>query len=160
GSGTTTAAAHKMNRKYIGIEQMSYIEDITVPRMHRVVKGDSSGISSDDVWKGGGAFIDCELLDDRLELLKEVKESNEESIQLMKNKIDDYNRIIPYITKAELEEVDTDLENMDLKDKKKALISLIDKNKLYVNFSDIEDENYNIKDEDKKFNKLFYEREV
>src|SRR5699024_5935774 len=94
GSGTTTAAAHKMNRKYICIEQMSYIEDITVPRMHRVVKGDSSGISSDVGWKGGGAFIYCELLEDSLGLIKEVQESTEESTQLMKDKIYDDNRII------------------------------------------------------------------
>ena len=39
GSGTTAAVAHKMGRQYIGIEQMDYIEDITVERLKKVIDG-------------------------------------------------------------------------------------------------------------------------
>ncbi len=45
GSGTTCAVAHKMNRRYIGIEQMDYIEDIAVERMKKVIEGEQGGIS-------------------------------------------------------------------------------------------------------------------
>ncbi|MCG9452554.1 site-specific DNA-methyltransferase [Escherichia coli] len=43
GSGTTAAVAHKMGRRYIGIEQMDYINDITVPRLQKVIGGEQGG---------------------------------------------------------------------------------------------------------------------
>lgn len=61
GSGTTCAVAHKMNRRYIGIEQMDYIEDISVERLKKVIESENSGISKDVNWKGGGSFIYAEL---------------------------------------------------------------------------------------------------
>ena len=45
GSGTTCAVAHKMGRRYIGIEQMDYIEDIAVERLKKVIDGEQGGIS-------------------------------------------------------------------------------------------------------------------
>ena len=61
GSGTTCAVAHKMNRRYIGIEQMDYIEDIAVERMKKVIEGEQGGISKAVNWQGGGSFIYAEL---------------------------------------------------------------------------------------------------
>ena len=57
GSGTTAAVAHKMNRQYIGIEQMEYIESVTVERMKKVITGEQGGISKDVNWQGGGEFV-------------------------------------------------------------------------------------------------------
>ena len=57
GSGTTCAVAHKMNRQYIGIEQMDYIENIVLERMKKVIEGEQGGISKSVNWKGGGEFI-------------------------------------------------------------------------------------------------------
>ncbi|MDI9355064.1 MAG: site-specific DNA-methyltransferase [Cyanobium sp. MAG06] len=45
GSGTTAAVAHKMGRQYIGIEQMDYIENISVERLKKVIEGEQGGIS-------------------------------------------------------------------------------------------------------------------
>jgi adenine-specific DNA-methyltransferase len=61
GSGTTCAVAHKMGRRYIGIEQMDYIEDIAVERMKKVIEGEQGGISKTVEWQGGGSFIYAEL---------------------------------------------------------------------------------------------------
>lgn len=61
GSGTTCAVAHKMGRKYIGIEQMDYIENISVERLKKVVDGEQGGISKAVNWQGGGSFIYAEL---------------------------------------------------------------------------------------------------
>ena len=61
GSGTTQAVAHKMNRQYIGIEQMDYIETISVERLKKVIAGEQGGISKDVEWQGGGSFVYCEL---------------------------------------------------------------------------------------------------
>lgn len=61
GSGTTCAVAHKMNRRYIGIEQMDYIEDIALERLKKVIEGEQGGISKAVEWSGGGSFIYAEL---------------------------------------------------------------------------------------------------
>ncbi|EDZ90389.1 site-specific DNA-methyltransferase [Francisella tularensis] len=61
GSGTTCAVAHKMGRQYIGIEQMDYIQDITVERMKKVIDGEQGGISKSVNWQGGGDFVYAEL---------------------------------------------------------------------------------------------------
>ena len=51
GSGTTAAVAHKMNRQYIGIEQMDYIETVAVERLKKVIAGEQGGISKDVDWQ-------------------------------------------------------------------------------------------------------------
>ncbi len=58
GSGTTVATAHKLSRKWLGIEMGQQIYDIAIPRMKRVLAGDRIGISKDDDinWQGGGFF--------------------------------------------------------------------------------------------------------
>ncbi|MCI7410152.1 site-specific DNA-methyltransferase [Helicobacter bilis] len=62
GSGTTLAVAHKMNRRWIGIEQMEYIESITKERLKKVINGEQGGISKAVDWQGGGSFIYAELM--------------------------------------------------------------------------------------------------
>ena len=64
--------------------------------------------------------------------------------------------IVPYITKQELEKVDKDFLNLKFEEKKKVLIDLVDKNKLYINYSDIDNEEYDISKEEKQFNDSFY----
>lgn len=61
GSGTTCAVAHKMKRRYIGIEQMDYIETITKERLKKVIEGEQGGISKKCDFKGGGSFVYAEL---------------------------------------------------------------------------------------------------
>lgn len=160
GSGTTCAVAHKMKRKYIGIEQMDYIEEITMERMKKVVEGSQDGISKDINWQGGGSLVYCELLENSNELIKQIQNSTDTAINEIKENIYSDERIVPFITTGELEELDKDFNELDLEDKKQALISLIDKNKLYVNLSDIDDETYGISDSERKFTESFYKREV
>jgi adenine-specific DNA-methyltransferase len=57
GSGTTTAVAHKMKRKWIGIEVGDHATTHCLPRMKQVISGkDKGGISTVEKWKGGGGF--------------------------------------------------------------------------------------------------------
>jgi adenine-specific DNA-methyltransferase len=57
GSGTTAAVAHKMNRKWIGVELGEHAHSHCQPRLKAVVDGsDQSGISKAMGWKGGGGF--------------------------------------------------------------------------------------------------------
>ena len=74
GSGTTSAVAHKMGRKHIGIEMGEHAYTHCAPRLKMVVDGtDQGGISKAQNWKGGGGFKFYELAPS---LLKEDKFGN------------------------------------------------------------------------------------
>lgn len=61
GSGTTAAVAHKMGRKYIGIELGEHCYTHCLPRLRSVVDGEQGGISKTVEWQGGGGFKFYEL---------------------------------------------------------------------------------------------------
>jgi adenine-specific DNA-methyltransferase len=61
GSGTTAAVAHKMGRRWIGIELGDHAVTHCVPRLKKVVDGEQGGISEAVGWKGGGGFRFCRL---------------------------------------------------------------------------------------------------
>ena len=62
GSGTTAAVAHKMNRRWIGIESGDHLATLAEPRLARVVAGeDRTGISLETGFAGGGSFTVMEL---------------------------------------------------------------------------------------------------
>ena len=56
GSGTTAAVAHKMGRRYIGIEMGEHAQTHVIPRLAKVIEGEQGGISSAVNWQGGGGF--------------------------------------------------------------------------------------------------------
>ncbi|MGZ8160730.1 MAG: site-specific DNA-methyltransferase [Methylobacter sp.] len=56
GSGTTAAVAHKMNRRYIGIEMGDHAQTHCQPRLKKVIEGEQGGISKAVNWQGGGGF--------------------------------------------------------------------------------------------------------
>ncbi len=61
GSGTTCAVAHKMKRKYIGIEQGSHIYSHVITRLKNVIEGEQRGISKSVNWIGGGGYTFYDL---------------------------------------------------------------------------------------------------
>jgi adenine-specific DNA-methyltransferase len=65
GSGTTAAVAHKMRRRWIGVEaSASTIHSFALPRLEAVVEGrDPGGITQSVTWRGGGGFWFARLVD-------------------------------------------------------------------------------------------------
>ena len=61
GSGTTTAVAHKMGRKWIGVELGDHAYTLCATRMQKVIEGEQGGISKSVNWQGGGGFKFYEL---------------------------------------------------------------------------------------------------
>lgn len=61
GSGTTAAVAHKMDRRYIGIEIGEQARTHCIPRLRKVIDGEQGGISTLVNWAGGGGFRFCTL---------------------------------------------------------------------------------------------------
>lgn len=157
GSGTTQAVAHKMNRQYVGIEQMIYIQDTTIPRLKSIIAGDKNGISKEVNWLGGGSFVYCELAElaskysDRVE----KAQSSEELIKIWDELKDSSN--LSY--KVDPKQFDNNIllfNELSFENQQHFLIEAIDKNQLYVNYSDIDDESNDISEQDKKFNQMFY----
>lgn len=157
GSGTTCAVAHKMSRSYIGIDQMDYIERLAVERLKKVIDGDEGGISSDIGWQGGGSFVYCELAKANQNFVDEIQTAT--TVEEIK---DIYSRIIEtgfISSKVNPKDIDANAEDfyaLSLDDQKRFLMVLLDKNLLYVNYCDIDDEEYGISDEDKAFTRSFY----
>jgi adenine-specific DNA-methyltransferase len=158
GSGTTGAVAHKIDRRWIMVEQLDYKENGPDVRMNNVIQGDQSGISKDVDWKGGGSFISTELLEWNEKYVKEIQEGD-----TTPKLLDIYNRMkkeafFRYevdLSKFEIKE----FEKLPLEDQKKVLLDCLDMNHLYVNLNEIDDTTYEVSGEDKKFNKEFYKEE-
>ena len=155
GSGTTQAVAHKMKRKYIGIEQMEYIESVSVERMKKVIAGEQGGISKDMNWQGGGEFVYCELKNDAQTFKDNIiaAQSTEDLSQLLN--IAKKSSFLSYrLDPRKLKE--KEFLELSFAEQKQLLLEIIDQNNLYVNFSDIDDDTYGILDDEKKLNKEFY----
>lgn len=158
GSGTTAAVAHKMNRQYIGIEQMDYIETVSVKRLEKVIEGEQGGISKSVDWQGGGSFVYCELKNDAQDFKNAVLEAREPETlsqlfeQAKKSSFLSY-RVDPKKLKK------SEFEKFSLAEQKQVLLELVDNNNLYVNYSEIEDSDYGISLEEKKLNRDFYGEE-
>ena len=155
GSGTTAAVAHKMNRRYIGIEQMDYIENVSIERMRKVISGEQGGISKNVNWKGGGDFVYCELKNDALDFRNNVinSVSSEELIELFN--LAKKSSFLSYrIDTKKLKEIE--LLELSFAEQKQLLLEIVDNNNLYVNYTDIDDDKYNVSEEDKKLNKDIY----
>ena len=160
GSSTTQAVAHKMGRQYIGIEQMDYINTVSVPRLQKVIEGEQGGISKDVDWKGGGSFIYAELASLNERYVKDIQQASNESelekvLSTMKESA--------YLNfKVDLERVSSKDEGYNarsLEEKKEVLIQVLDMNQLYLSYSEIEDEQYKIPEDVKTFNHSFYQKE-
>ncbi|RRD32309.1 site-specific DNA-methyltransferase [Streptococcus minor] len=156
GSGSTAATAHKMNRQYVSIEQMDYIEDKIVERLNNVIQGDATGISKDVNWTGGGSFVYAELKNDAQDFKNAILEATTtaELLELFetakKSSFVSY-RIDPKKLKT------AEFEKLSLAEQKQVLSEIIDNNNLYVNYSDIEDRDYHVSEEDKRLNRQFYD---
>ncbi len=150
GSGTTAEAVISINasskskRKFILVEQMDYIETVTVKRAQIALKNH----------KLSDGFNFCNLMDFNESIIQKIihASSKKELLsiysQLKDNKSIDY-RIESFPKKEEL-------KALEIVAIKKILIALLDKNNLYVSLYEMEDADYNIDQESKLLTSKFY----
>lgn len=159
GSATTQAVAMKMNRRFIGIEQMDYINEVSVSRLQKVIAGEQGGISKDVNWLGGGSFVYTELMPKNMGYLQDIIHAKTlDNLKVV------YNRMLEGTDTMEPADISfrADLDKIDwlegFNENKRLLIKLLDKNGLYYNYSEIDDVNVRelISDNDYLFNKQFY----
>jgi len=175
GSGTTAAVAHKMGRQYIGVEQLDYGKNDSVIRLQNVIgkrKKDSlieeykdydkSVISKAVNWQGGGDFIYCELMKYNEAFMDKIQsaKSFEELLKILKDIAK--NSFLNWYMNPEMPEeavnnfMEIGRSENGLEKQKKLLAELLNKNQLYVNLSEIDDEDFKVNEDDKKLNQSFY----
>ncbi|RVY58624.1 site-specific DNA-methyltransferase [Helicobacter pylori] len=155
GSGTTCAVAHKMKRRYIGIEQMDYIETITKERLKKVIEGEQGGISKKCDFKGGGSFVYAELKEVNLEIKKQIlnAKSKSECLKIF----NDLNERFLKRADCKIDEIDSEeFHNLDLNEQKRIYCTLLDSNEDYLNLGDIDEDAWEIDEITKKYNEIFY----
>ncbi|MCZ2129667.1 MAG: site-specific DNA-methyltransferase [Bacteroidia bacterium] len=157
GSGTTAAVAHKMNRQYIGIEQMDYIEDVAVERLKKVIEGEQGGISKSVNWQGGGSFVYLELKKYNQTFMEQIEAAKDTDAllqiweQMKAKSFLNYN--------VDIKKQDEHLEEfkaLNLAEQKQHLCEILDKNQLYVNLSSLNDKDFECSEEEKRVTKDFY----
>ena len=156
GSGTTAHAVSELNkdggnRKFIICEQMHYVETVTRERIQKVLEQNNSG-----------AFIYCELMPYNQAFMDKIQaaQSSEELVRFWRDIAENsflnwyVNPEIPEDAVENFTEIGQTENGLDKQ--KKCLAKLLDKNQLYVNLSEIEDEDFGVSGEDKALNRAFY----
>ncbi|MRG69424.1 hypothetical protein GIX83_06200 [Lactobacillus reuteri] len=161
GSATTQAVALKMHRQFIGVEQLDYINTISVPRLQKVISGEQGGISKDVNWQGGGSFVYAELMEKNMGYLKDLEKAT--TIDELSSVYQRMKQGADYDFRVDLNKYENDPErkNMSFEEQKALLIKMLNKNQLYFNENNIDDTNVHelISDSDYQFNKSFYGKE-
>jgi len=159
GSGTTGAVALKMGRRFALVEQMDYLETMTIPRLEKVIKGEQGGISKYVDWQGGGSAVVCELMQwngryiDRVQAARTVQE-----VQALWEEMQEKAFLSYRVDYAHFDEHAEEFAQLSLADQKRFLRQVLDKNQLYVHLSEIDDSDYQVSEQDKRLNRQFYQR--
>lgn len=158
GTGTTAAVAHKLNRKYIVIEQLNKHINICFRRLKKVIEGEQSGISKRNNWQGGGSFTYLELKKYNQTFIEQIEEAKDSETllniweQMKAKSFLNYNVDI----KKQEEHIE-EFKQLAFEQQKEHLLELLDKNQLYVNLSSLEDEDFACTCVEKKVTKDFYQ---
>ncbi|NHB46646.1 site-specific DNA-methyltransferase [Helicobacter pylori] len=155
GSGTTCAVAHKMKRRYIGIEQMDYIETITKERLKKVIEGEQGGISKKCDFKGGGSFVYAELKEVNSGIKKQIlnAKSKSECLKIF----NDLNERFLKRADCKMDAIHSEeFQKLDLNEQKRKCCASLDSNEDYLNLGDIDEDAWGIDESTKKYNEIFY----
>lgn len=161
GTATTQAVAMKMERRFIGIEQMDYIKDKSVQRLRNVINGESRGISRSIDWQGGGSFIYAELYELNKRYVQDILATESDAeLDILLDKLLETEYLNFKTDFKKLSNRDGLFQDLALEQKKEILIKILDLNQLYLNYSEIDDNKHGINEDVKQFNHSFYQVEV
>lgn len=157
GTGTTAAVAHKMNRRWIALEQITSQVEIAKNRLERVIQGDTYGISADVGWKGGGQFVSIELAERNTELSKQI--ATAKTAKDLEGTFDLVSAS-PFLSyKVDLNRLSDsrkEFSKMQLAEAKACLLEMLDKNAFYVNLNNVDDPDSQLGGPDILLTKAFY----
>ena len=134
---------------------MDYAQEVPVERLKKVIDGERGGISESANWQGGGEFIYCELMEYNQVYMEaiQVAQSSEELVALWEDIA--VNSFLNYYVNPETPtdavkdfKAIGETEN-GLEEQKQLLAELLDKNQLYVHLTEIDDEDFSVREGDK-----------
>lgn len=152
GSGTTAQAVMEQNsidegdRKFVLIEQMDYINNVTIKRIGNAIKKyyTNTSFAYFELKKYNQEYID--LIDGA----KSIKELEDIYVDMRNNAFLKF-----WFDRAEFEK-DENFRNLDLEKRKKALIEILDENQLYLNYADMNDTRHKVSQDEKVLTNKFY----
>src|SRR5699024_7830940 len=123
----------------------------------KAIEGIQVGISKDVKWQGGGSFVYAELYDLNNNYLMKIQEvATEEQLDLLIKKMEDTAYFNFRVDFEKLKEANKDFQVLSLEEKKDILIKTLDMNQLYLSYTEIDDEQYEIDEKTRQFNHHFY----
>ena len=150
GSGTTGHAVNEINaedggnRQFIICEQMDYINTVTAARIQKTLNATDS-------------FVYCELVKLNQKYVDAILSAQDnEQLTSIWLEIQKSGFISCYVNPKDVNPQAEDFKALTFNEKQKLLVALLDKNMLYVNYCDIDDEDLAISDEDKAFTRSLY----
>ena len=152
GSGTTAQAVLELNkedrgnRQFILCEQLDYVDTVTIPRVKKVIKK-----------LGSGDFVYLELMKWNENFVEKIRKAKTK--EGLKKLWEVMNKKAFLSYKVDIKSVDEnakDFADLSIENQKRFLLECLDKNHFYINYSEIDDEEYGVREEDKKLNKEFY----
>ena len=164
GSGTTAAVAHKMNRQYIGIEQMDYIETLAVERLKKVITGEQGGISKTVNWRGGGEFVYAELAPFNETAKQQILACEDsDGIKMLFEDLCERYFLKYNVSVNEFSQIinEPEFQSLPLDEQKQMVLEMLDLNQMYVPLSEMDDEQFAgcLNDNDKALSRAFYQAE-
>lgn len=146
GSGTTAHAVLELNkedtgnRKFILCEQMHYVETVTRARVKKVIENN-----------GLGSFVFTELHKANEYFSEQIQSSKSSDELITVWQVMQERAFLSYKLNTKIE-----FEDLSFEDQKSFLMEVLDKNMLYVPYSEIDDVTYAVSDEDKALNSQFF----
>lgn len=157
GSGTTAAVALKMGRKFIGIDQMDYIQTIAIERLKNVLNGENSGVSKRFNWQGGGSFVYCELAAANQNFVDEIfAAESTDDLKKIWERMQQTGFLSWKVEPKQFEENAKAFEELSLDDQKLFLVECLDKNLLYIPLSEVDNDEFGLDSKDRELTRKFY----
>lgn len=162
GTATTQAVAMKMNRRFIGVEQMDYIETISIERLKKVIEGELGGISESVNWDAekareqGASFIYAELMEKNQEFVSKIENSKSKiEVWAVFNNMRD---IADFRFQVKLDQLTPKKvpDDITLVQLQTLMINALKSSALYVNAGETQDPEIELSTSDRTFNESFY----
>lgn len=155
GSGTTAHAVLELNkldggrRKFIICEQMDYVETVTRERIWNVIKNNQKD-----------SFVYCELAMANQRFVEAITAcATKEGLLAIWQQMQESGFLSWKVEPKQIDENANELMELSIADMQKFLIECLDKNMLYIPYSEIDNQEFGVSDADKKVNKAWYNKQ-
>ncbi len=150
-----------MGRRWIGVEQMDYIDTIAKERLKKVIAGEQGGISKNVNWHGGGDFVYFELKTFNGYFLDEIeKATSKETLKKIYNDMKRSAFLKFFFDPDDFENEESEngkkYAQLTLVEQKERLKGVLDMNHIYLNEGNYDETVHTISELDKSLTAKFY----